>query len=172
MSKPALIASLFLGLAMGIAGRTTAKAKPRVPEPTSPLEAKAKPADPKAAEPKKEDAGKAGESAQKKDEKKKDDLKDFDEVTKEAQKIEGLFTFYRKKEKLFPEVKPEQLDHDYPLTMTLESGIGERGVLNGMPLNDFLCRFRRVNDQLLFVERNPWFRARQGQPVNRSLERA
>lgn len=108
----------------------------------------------------------------KKEEKKKDELDDFDEVTKDAEKIEGLLTFYRKKDKLYLEVKPEQLDKDYIFTVTQESGIGMRGIYNGMPLNDFLCRFRRVNDQVFFVQRNTGFRAKAGQPVNRSLERA
>jgi hypothetical protein len=123
--------------------------------------------------------GKSGEKVKESDarkdakgEEKKDPLDDFDEVTKETTKSEGLFTFYRKAEKLYLELKPEQLDRDYLLTITQESGIGWRGIYNGMPLQDYLCRFRRVDDRLLFVQRNPWFRARPGQPVNRSLERA
>ncbi|MGQ9698213.1 MAG: zinc-dependent metalloprotease, partial [Armatimonadota bacterium] len=105
-------------------------------------------------------------------EKKKDDLDDFDEVTKEAEKIEGLFTFYRKKDKVYVEIKPEQLDKDYIFTITLESGIGINGLYNGMPLSDGLFCFRRVNDMLHFVIRNPGFRARKDLPVKRSVERA
>lgn len=135
--------------------------------------------DPKKPEEKKDEAKPAAD-AEKKDGKpdekkppaKKDELDDFEEVTKEAEKIEGLFTLYKKKDKLYLEVKPEQLDRDQIMTLTLESGIGARGILNGVPLDDFLWRFRRVNDQLHFVKRNPWFRAKPGQPANRSLERA
>jgi hypothetical protein len=136
--------------------------------------------EPRDAEPKKPkaaraDASKPGEGEEKKEEKKpekKDELDDFDEVTKDAEKTEGLFTLYKKKDKLYLEIKPEQLDRDHIMTLTLESGIGERGILNGLPIDDFLWRFRRVNDQIHFVKRNPWFRAKAGQPANRSLERA
>jgi hypothetical protein len=114
-------------------------------------------------EPKKEETKK---------EEKKDELDDFDDTVKDAEKVEGLFTFYRKKDKLFMEIKPEQLDKDYIFTITQESGIGVNGVYNGMPLGDFLCRFRRVNDSVFFIDRNTGFRAKAGQPVNRSLERA
>lgn len=109
--------------------------------------------------------------AEKKDQK-KDELDDFDEVTKEAEKIEGLFTFYRKKDKVYVEIKPEQLGKDYIFTVTLESGIGISGLYNGMPLSDGLFCFRRVNDMLHFVIRNTGFRAKPDLPVKRSLERA
>jgi len=127
---------------------------------------------PSKAEAKKEEAAKAPEGTPQKPPQKKDDLKEFDEVTKDAEKIEGLFNLYRKKEKLYLELQPEQLDRDFLMALTLESGIGVRSILNGMPLQTYLCRFRRVNDQILFVERNVRFRANPGQPVTRSLERA
>ena len=61
---------------------------------------------------------------------KKDDLEPFDEVIKDTQKSGGLFTLYRNKEKnkIYLEIKPEQLNKNYLATATLESGIGERGV--------------------------------------------
>ncbi|MBW3623511.1 MAG: zinc-dependent metalloprotease [Armatimonadetes bacterium] len=127
--------------------------------------------DPKAQDEKKPDAAEAKKD-EKKDEKKKDELDDFVEMTKDSEKTEGLFTFYRKKDKLFLELKPEQIERDFIFTITQESGVGVNGVYNGMPINDFLCRFRRVNDQLFFVKRNTSFRAKPGDPVNRSLERA
>jgi hypothetical protein len=171
-----LIRSLLIaGLALPLLGPAPGRATELPPA----LAADSPKHDPKKPEEKKDEA-KPAASAEKKDGKpdekkppeKKDELDDFEEVTKEAEKIEGLFTLYKKKDKLYLEVKPEQLDRDQIMTLTLESGIGARGILNGMPIDDFLWRFRRVNDQLHFVKRNPWFRANPGQPVNRSLERA
>ena len=60
-------------------------------EPDAPKPEAAKPDGAKPAEGEKKDDKKPPE--------KKDDYKDFDEVTKDAEKIEGLFTLYRKKEK-------------------------------------------------------------------------
>lgn len=105
---------------------------------------------------------------------KKDDLEPFDEVIKDTQKSGGLFTLYRNKEKnkIYLEIKPEQLNKNYLATATLESGIGERGIYSGMPLQDFLFYFQRVDDKLNFVIRNVNFRTREGDPQARSLARS
>ncbi|MBD2526973.1 zinc-dependent metalloprotease [Nostoc sp. FACHB-133] len=104
----------------------------------------------------------------------KDDLEVFDEVVKDTQKSGGLFTLYRNKEKnkIYLEIKPEQLNKNYLATATLESGIGERGIYSGMPLQDFLFYFQRVDDKLNFVIRNVNFRTREGDPQARSLARS
>ncbi|MEH2074051.1 MAG: zinc-dependent metalloprotease [Nostoc sp.] len=104
----------------------------------------------------------------------KDELEVFDEVVKNTQKSGGLFTLYRNKEKnkIYLEIKPEQLNKNYLATATLESGIGERGIYSGMPLQDFLFYFQRVDDKLNFVIRNVNFRTREGDPQVRSLARS
>ena len=105
---------------------------------------------------------------------KKDDLEAFDEVVKDTEKISGLFTLYRNKEKnkIYLEIKPEQLKKNYLATATLESGIGERGIYSGMPLQDFLFYLQRVDNNLHFVVRNVNFRTREGDPQARSLARS
>ncbi|MHC5674607.1 zinc-dependent metalloprotease [Nostoc sp.] len=104
----------------------------------------------------------------------KEDLQPFDEVIKDTQKLGGLFTLYRHKEKkkIYLEIKPEQLNKNYLATTTLESGIGERGIYSGMPLQDFLFYFQRVDNKLNFVIRNVNFRTREGDPQVRSLARS
>ncbi|MBW4651305.1 MAG: zinc-dependent metalloprotease [Kastovskya adunca ATA6-11-RM4] len=101
-------------------------------------------------------------------------FKPFDTVTKDTEKLEGLFTLYRHKktDKVYLEIKPEQLEKNYLGTVTLESGIGERGIYSGLPLSDLLFYFRRVNDNLHFVVRNVNFRAEPGDPQVRSLNRS
>ncbi|MBE9205300.1 zinc-dependent metalloprotease [Nostoc sp. LEGE 06077] len=104
----------------------------------------------------------------------KDDLEAFDEVVKDTEKKEGLFTLYRnpKKNKIYLEIKPEQLNNNFLATATLESGIGERGIYSGIPLQDFLFYWQRVDDKLHFVVRNVNFRTREGDPQARSLARS
>ncbi|MBD2446041.1 zinc-dependent metalloprotease [Nostoc sp. FACHB-152] len=104
----------------------------------------------------------------------KDDLEPFDEVVKDTEKKEGLFTLYRnkKKNKIYLEIKPEQLNDNYLATATLESGIGERGIYSGMPLQDFLFYWQRVDNKLQFIVRNVNFRTREGDPQARSLARS
>ncbi|WP_414752461.1 zinc-dependent metalloprotease [Anabaena sp. CCY 9910] len=105
---------------------------------------------------------------------KKDDLESFDEVVKDTEKLDGLFTLYRHKEKnkIYLEIKPEQLNKNYLATATLESGIGEQGIYSGLPLQDFLFYFQRVDKKLSFVVRNVNFRTREGDPQARSLARS
>ncbi|WP_414545078.1 zinc-dependent metalloprotease [Nostoc sp. CCY0012] len=104
----------------------------------------------------------------------KEELEPFDEVVKDTEKLSGLFNLYRHKEnnKIYLEIKPEQLNKNYLATATLESGIGERGIYSGMPLQDFLFYFQRVNNNLQFVIRNVNFRTRPGDPQARSLARS
>jgi hypothetical protein len=105
---------------------------------------------------------------------KKDDLEPFDEVIKDTKKQGGLFTLYRNQEKnkIYLEIKPEQLNINYLATATLESGIGEQGIYSGMPLQDFLFYWQRVDNNLHFVVRNVNFRTREGDPQVRSLARS
>lgn len=105
---------------------------------------------------------------------KKDELEDFNEVVKDTEKLPGLFTLYRHKEKnkIYLEIKPEQLNKNFLATATLESGIGEQGIYSGMPLQDFLFYFKRVENNLQFVVRNVNFRTREGDPQARSLARS
>jgi hypothetical protein len=105
---------------------------------------------------------------------KKDDLEAFDEVVKDTEKQQGIFTLYRQKEKnkIYLEIQPEQLNKNFLATSTLESGIGERGIYSGMPLQDFLFYFKRVDNNLQFSVRNVNFRTREGDPQARSLARS
>ncbi|MBD2778080.1 zinc-dependent metalloprotease [Iningainema tapete] len=105
---------------------------------------------------------------------KKEEIEQFDRVVKDTQKLQGLFTLYRNKEKnkIYLEIKPEQLNKNYLATATLESGIGEAGIYSGMPLQDFLFYFNRVGNNLQFVVRNVNFRTNEGDPQARSRSRS
>jgi hypothetical protein len=107
-------------------------------------------------------------------ENRKEDLWRYREAIKGTDKLEGLFTIYRGEEdsKIYLELKPEQLNKNYLCTVTLESGIGESGIYSGLPLQDFLFYFRRVNNRLHFVVRNVKFRTEQDEPELRSLARS
>jgi hypothetical protein len=101
-------------------------------------------------------------------------LEPFNTLIKDTQKLEGLFTLYRnrKTDKVYLEVQPEQLNKNFLGTVTMESGIGERGIYSGLPLQDMLFYFRRVNNNLYFIVRNVNFRTEPGDPQWRSLERS
>jgi Met-zincin/Domain of unknown function (DUF5117)/Domain of unknown function (DUF5118) len=101
-------------------------------------------------------------------------LQPFDLVVKDAQKLEGMFTLYRNKatEKVYLEIKPQQLTKKFLCFVTLASGLGEAGILSGMPIGDFLFQLRRVQNTVQFVIPNINFRTRPGDPQAGSVERA
>ncbi|MFM7364066.1 MAG: zinc-dependent metalloprotease [Cuspidothrix sp.] len=103
-----------------------------------------------------------------------DELEQFADVTKDTEKISGIFTIYRhnNKKKIYLEIQPEQLQKNFLATSTLESGIGQRGIYSGIPLQDFLFYFQQVDNQLQFVVRNVNFRTKNGDPQARSIVRS
>ena len=57
--------------------------------------------------------------------------KPFDEIVKEAKEIKGLFTLYRTEEKVYLELLPAQLGKIYMVSLTCDTGLGERGFYAG-----------------------------------------
>ncbi|MBE9164889.1 MULTISPECIES: zinc-dependent metalloprotease [Microcoleaceae] len=102
------------------------------------------------------------------------DLQPFDQVVKDAQKLEGLFTLYRNQatNKVYLEITPQQLDKKFLCFVTLASGLGEGGIFSGLPIGDFLFQLRRVQNNVQFVIPNINFRTSPGDPQAGSVERA
>jgi Met-zincin/Domain of unknown function (DUF5117)/Domain of unknown function (DUF5118) len=101
-------------------------------------------------------------------------LQPFEQVVKDAQKLEGMFTLYHNQatDRVYLEIKPEQLKKKFLCFVTLASGLGEAGILSGMPIGDFLFQLRRVQNTVQFVIPNINFRTRPGDPQAGSVERA
>jgi Met-zincin/Domain of unknown function (DUF5117) len=104
----------------------------------------------------------------------KEAFRRYNEIVRDIQKSEGLFGLYKNRDegKIYLEIKPEQLNQNYLATVTLESGVGESGIYSGLPLQDFLFYFQRVNNRVQFVVRNVKFRTEADAPETRSLERS
>lgn len=98
----------------------------------------------------------------------------FEDAIQNTRKIEGLFTLYKNDEtgQLYLELSPKQLNQNLLLVMTLSRGIGEAGLLSGMPLGDVLFQFRRRNENVEFVIPNFYLRNRPEDPTARSGDRS
>ena len=99
-------------------------------------------------------------------------LRPFEELTKELEKQEGLFTTYSdlQKGKSYLALRPEQLNQNFLLIATLESGVGEAGLFRGWPINDLLVQFREVpGDRLQVVVPNTYVRNPEGQDWQQRL---
>ncbi|TAD97647.1 MAG: DUF5117 domain-containing protein [Oscillatoriales cyanobacterium] len=101
-------------------------------------------------------------------------LQPFDEVIKDTKKSEGMFTLYTNKttDKVYLEIKPEQLNKKFLCFVTLASGLGEAGILSGLPFGDFLFQLRKIQNNVQFVIPNINFRTSPGDPQTGSVERA
>ncbi|WP_254175099.1 zinc-dependent metalloprotease [Planktothrix pseudagardhii] len=98
----------------------------------------------------------------------------FEQVIQGSEKLEGLFTIYHNKEsgKVYLELKPEQLNQNFLSFATLESGIGEEGIVSGTNLRDLLFQFRSVENKIQVVVPNINFRTEENDPQTRSINRS
>ncbi len=84
----------------------------------------------------------------------------------------GLFNAYvDERGKVFFEITEEQFDKDYLIVVQIARGIGESFLLTGFPLDSQMVTFRLRKDRIELVARNPYFRAREGTPQGRMVER-
>lgn len=101
----------------------------------------------------------------------------FEEATEGLEKQEGLFTLYSnlREGTVYLALTPGQLNRNFLLMATLESGVGEAGLFRGWPVNDLLVQFREMpGDRIQVVVpntyvRNPSGEARQQRLVDTSF---
>lgn len=104
--------------------------------------------------------------------------KTIDETVKDFEKLDGLFTLYRKKESgrwtIYMEVKEDQLDKLLWLQTTAATGTSDQSqVVAGDPIDDLLFKFQKVEDDKLFmVVPNRNFRADKAKPIAKAVERS
>jgi hypothetical protein len=96
-------------------------------------------------------------------------IRDFNEVTKGAEKIDGLFTLHRKDEHLYAEIKPDQLDKPLLAPINIARGMA----MAGEPLNfgdQWVLVFKRVGDKVHLIRRNVHYKAPHGSAVERAVQ--
>ena len=98
--------------------------------------------------------------------------KNVDDVVKGFDKTDGALTLYRKKNDLYAEITPAQLDKPFLLQATRETGTAGVGGVAGDPLADIVFRFQKTDDQIFLVEPNITFRANPKSPEEVSLKRS
>ena len=102
-------------------------------------------------------ANKANGGTTKKDDSEKK-FRDFAEVTKGADKIDGLFTLHHKDDHLYAEIKPNQFDQPLLAPIAIARGMA----MAGQPLNfgdEWVLLFKRVGDRVQLIRRNIHYKA-------------
>ncbi len=98
--------------------------------------------------------------------------KSFEDAIEGATRHEGLFTLYEKGGKYLMELRPEQLDTDYMVSITRETGIGQLGLLAAQVLGEIPIRFHKVGDGVQLLLRNTRFMALDDPDVRRAVDRS
>ena len=94
---------------------------------------------------------------------------DFNEVTKDSEKYEGLFTLYEKDDHLYAEIKPFQFDQPLLSPIAIAKGMA----MAGSPLNfgdEWVLVFKRVGDRVQLVRRNVHYKAPSGTPLEKAVK--
>jgi hypothetical protein len=94
----------------------------------------------------------------------KDQPKPFAEVVKDAKETAGLLRVWRKDEKVWLEITPEQFDVPYFFSVNLSSGIGENFFLGGLMGDSHLVAFRKVGTQVQLIALNERYFAQAKTP--------
>jgi hypothetical protein len=97
-------------------------------------------------------------------------FKAWKEVTKDAETVPGFFTLYKKRENLYLEIQPAQLDKPFLGIFSFARGIGSHFILGGLPLNDRVIQFERAGDHVFAIEKNTLFTAPAGSPVDKARD--
>ncbi|HEY6563301.1 MAG TPA: DUF5117 domain-containing protein, partial [Pirellulaceae bacterium] len=98
-----------------------------------------------------------------------EELADFDKTVKDAEKLEGLFTLYRKKGKLLAEIKPSQFGEMYLAPVTIAKGMAAAG----NPMNfgeEWIITFKRVENNVQLIRKNVHYEAPEGSPLKKAVE--
>ncbi len=100
-------------------------------------------------------------------------LRPFAEVVKDAKRSDGLFTLWQKDDKVWLELKPEDLNQPFFLSPKTKTGIGENFFFGGLlGYEDGVIEFRRIHNLLQVVWVNTEFVAKAGTPEARAVAAA
>ena len=98
--------------------------------------------------------------------------KPFAELIKDASTITGLFSLYKTEEKVYLELRPDQFDKTYMISLTCESGIGERGFYAAQMCGEIPIRFSRQAKNVQLVAENTRFVAADSTAFHRAIDRS
>lgn len=98
--------------------------------------------------------------------------KPFLEVVRGATQLPGFLTLYRKDEKVWIELRPDQFDAPMFLELNTTNGIGERGLYGGMMNGSQVVVFHRIGNVVQMIAKNTDYGARPGTPQAQAVMQA
>ncbi|MCY3550627.1 MAG: zinc-dependent metalloprotease [Candidatus Poribacteria bacterium] len=99
----------------------------------------------------------------------KKEFQDFAKVTEDSKSYQGFFKLYQKKENLYCEIQPAQLNQPFLFLITISGGMGNNFLAAGEIWDQWLLAWRRVGDNVHLVRKNTRFRADKGTPTAQAV---
>jgi hypothetical protein len=92
-------------------------------------------------------------------------LRAFADVVKDAKQTAGFLPLWKKDERIWIEISPEQLDKPMFLGMSFASGLGEGRFMPGYFVDDQVVYFKRVGNTVQLLAQNQRMRVTPGTPL-------
>lgn len=99
-------------------------------------------------------------------------LKPFKEIIKEAKELKGFFTLYQKDDKVWMEIRPEQLNKPFFFAYNTPNSIGERGLYGSQMGGGYQAVFKKIGNQIQLIAQNTEFYATPGTPQAQAVAQA
>ncbi len=101
--------------------------------------------------------------------------KPYKDVLKDAKAIPGYFTLHQKDEKVWIEIRPEQLDKPFFFAANVPRSLGERGLYGSQMAGPWLAPggdnqvvvWKKIGNQVQLIAKNTRFYAKAGTPQAR-----
>ena len=90
--------------------------------------------------------------------------KPYKDVLKDSTAVPGFFTLHQKDEKVWLEIRPEQLDKPFFFSYNIPRSVGERGLYGSQMGGSQMAVFRKIGNQVQLIARNTEFFAAAGTP--------
>jgi len=85
-------------------------------------------------------------------------------VIKDATEVPGLFKMFRKDEKVWLEIKPDQFDKPFYFTWNIPQSVGERGLYGSQMGGGRMVVWKKIGNQIQLIAKNTEFHAKPGTP--------
>ena len=96
-------------------------------------------------------------------------LRPFAEIVRDAKRSDGTLIVWQKDDRVWLELKPEDLDTPFFISTKLKTGIGEANFFGGLMEDSGIVEFRRIHNQIQLIWLNVGYLAKAGTPEARSV---
>ena len=95
--------------------------------------------------------------------------KPFKDIIKDAKEHKGYYTLWQKDEKVWMEIRPEQLGKPFFFSGSVANAVGERGLYASFMNGSDHAEFRKIGNQVQLIAKNMAFYATPGTPQAHAL---